>query len=146
MTMKISKALLFFAVLFFSNYTFADYKAVLKKAKQGDPKAQYSLAIMYQFGKGVPEDDRKAFKWTQLAAMQGYPKAQNNLGYMYDVGEGVAQNNMRAYVWKYFAAAQGELDAAEHRDDLAKQMSKQQLKEAKKMIRECKARSYKCCY
>ena len=146
MTMKISKALLFFAVLFFSNYTFADYKAVLKKAKQGDPKAQYSLAIMYQFGKGVPEDDRKAFKWTQLAAMQGYPKAQNNLGYMYDVGEGVAQNNMRAYVWKYFAAAQGELDAAEHRDDLAKQMSKQQLKEAKKMIRECKARIYKYCY
>jgi uncharacterized protein len=146
MTMKISKALIFFVVLFFSNYACADYKAVLKKAKQGDPKAQYSLAIMYQFGKGVPEDDRKAFKWTQLAAMQGYPKAQNNLGYMYDVGEGVAQNNMRAYVWKYFAAAQGELDAAEHRDDLAKQMSKQQLKEAKKMIRECKARSYKYCY
>jgi hypothetical protein len=144
--MKVVKALLFIVAVFFSSYVLADYKAVLKKAKQGDAKAQYSLAIMYQFGKGVHEDDKKAFKWTQLAAIQGYPKAQNNLGYMYDVGEGVAQNNMRAYLWKYLAAANGELDAAGHRDDLAKQMSKQQLKEAKKVIRECKARKYKNCY
>lgn len=145
MISKTAKAIVVILGLFYYSYASADYKSVLKKAKQGNVKAQYTLAIMYQFGKGVSEDDKKAFKWTRLAAMQGYPKAQNNLGYMYDVGEGVAQDNLKAYMWKYFAAAQGELDAAAHRDDLAKQMNKQQLIKAKKMVRECKARNYKRC-
>jgi TPR repeat protein len=124
---------------------FADYESILKKAKKGNAETQYALGTMYQLGKGVSENDNEAFKWTRLAAIQGYAKAQNNLGYMYDMGEGVAQDDMRAYMWKYLAAAQGELDAAEHRDEIASQMSKQELEVAQKMANDCKSRNYKGC-
>ncbi len=64
---------------------------------------------------------------------------------MYDLGEGVAQDNLQAYMWKYLAAAQGEIDTAEQRDELASRMTKEQLKKAQNMARDCKARNYKNC-
>ena len=117
----------------------------MKKARQGNAESEYTLGTLYELGEGVAEDDKEAFKWFSLAASQGYAKAQNNLGYMYDLGEGVAQDNIRAYMWKYLAAAQGDVDAAEQRDDLASRMTKEQLKKAQKMARDCKARNYKSC-
>jgi hypothetical protein len=139
------KILLLSVFLISPSNVFADYKSMLKKAEQGNAETQYALGAMYQLGKGVSENDNEAFKWTRLAAIQGYAKAQNNLGYMYDMGEGVAQDDMRAYMWKYLAAEQGELDAAEHRDEIASQMSKQQLERGQKMASDCKARNYKGC-
>jgi len=38
---------------------------------------------MYRNGKGVPEDDKEAVKWFQLAAEQGNAIAQYNLGVAY---------------------------------------------------------------
>ena len=125
---------------------FADYASILKQAKHGDAEAQYAIGTMFQLGKGVQEDDKAAFKWTRLSASQGNAKAQNNLGYMYDMGEGVDQNDMLAYMWKYLAADQGELDAVEHRDQLTRQMTKQQLEEAQKKANACKAKKYKDCH
>lgn len=37
-------------------------------AKQGDPAAQYQLALMYHTGRGVGKDDALAAKWALLAA------------------------------------------------------------------------------
>ena len=36
-------------------------------ALQSDPFAQASLAILYRFGKGVPQDNVQAYMWFQLA-------------------------------------------------------------------------------
>jgi hypothetical protein len=74
---------------------------------QGNAQAQNNLAVMYQFGKGVQENDQAAVKWYTLAAEQGDAHAQNNLGDMYKYGEGVKENDKTAVKWYSLAADQG---------------------------------------
>ena len=49
-------------------------------AEQGDSVAQYSLANMYDFGHGVPQDLAEAARWYRMAADRGHIYAQFNLG------------------------------------------------------------------
>ncbi len=49
-------------------------------AEQGMAAAQYNLALMYDNGEGVPENDAEAVKWYRKAADQGNAEAQSNLG------------------------------------------------------------------
>lgn len=80
-------------------------------AEQGDGNAQYSVAVMYDNGKGFTKDYEKAAKWYQKAAEQGHAKAQFNLGNMYEHGEGVTQDNAKALSWWVKAAEQGATKA-----------------------------------
>ena len=50
-----------------------------------------SGALLYNEGKGVPEDDTEAARWFRRAARLGNAYAQYNLGYIYAYGEGVAE-------------------------------------------------------
>ena len=47
------------------------------------------MGAMYDTGRGVAENNRKAIEWLNLAATQGYAHAQAYLGVMYVNGEGV---------------------------------------------------------
>src|SRR5215831_6386779 len=60
-------------------------------ADQGNADAQSRLGFMYQYGRGVPQDDASAASWYQKAADQGNAYAQNNLGIMYQNGRGVSR-------------------------------------------------------
>ena len=44
---------------------------------QGDQMAQNNLGIIFDKGQGVPENDREAVRWYQMAADQGNASAQN---------------------------------------------------------------------
>jgi uncharacterized protein YecT (DUF1311 family) len=81
----------------------SDFAAALREwiplAKQGHASAQYNLGLMYDNGRGVPEDDKTAVKWYRLAAEQGDAFAQRNLGRMYAYGQGVPQDAMTAAKW-----------------------------------------------
>ena len=47
-----------------------DARAVLwwrKAAEQGDPMSQSNLGVMYQSGRGVPQDFAEAYFWLDLA-------------------------------------------------------------------------------
>ena len=55
------------------------YQLILPLAKKGFSKAQYSLGVMYEKGKGVNKDSEKAKKWFQFAANQGLAKAQKKI-------------------------------------------------------------------
>ena len=59
---------------------------------------------MYQQGRGVKRDPRKAFLLCRKAAEAGYATAQHNLGLMYANGEGVARDYVSAYAWWELAA------------------------------------------
>ena len=52
-----------------------DFKTALAEwtplAEQGGSDAQYNLGIMYDSGRGVPENDKTAVKWYTKAAEQG---------------------------------------------------------------------------
>ena len=92
-------------------YDSGDYTTALREwkplAKQGDANAQYNLGVMYDQGRGVPENDKTAVKWYKRSAKQGYDKSQFNLGVMYEKGLGVPQHYKTAVKWYRLAAEQG---------------------------------------
>ena len=119
------------------DYTTA-YKEFKVLAERGKSEAQYYLGIMYEYGRGVPEDDTEAVKWYRKAAEQGNRFAQLSLGIMYDFGTGVPQDYVMAHMWLNLAAAQGSSGARTVRDKLAQQMTSAQIAEAQRLARESK--------
>ena len=106
-------------------------------AEQGVAPAQFYLGLSYE--KGVRQDVARAAKWYRKAAEQGYAEAQFNLGNMYQKGRGVPQDYVLAHMWFNLDAAQGNKGSAGLRDDLARDMTLDQIAEAQRMAREWKA-------
>lgn len=77
-----------------------------KAAKQGYPKAQHNLALLYEDGRGVTQSYTEAAKWYAKAAKAGFSEAQNNLAVLYIMGNGVKQD--RAQAEKLLTAAVGQ--------------------------------------
>ena len=88
-----------------------DFKTLIKivtpEAENGDPDFQNILGYAYANGKGVPQDDAEAAKWSRLAAEQKNDGAQYNLGVLYNEGRGVPQDYAEAAKWYRLAADQG---------------------------------------
>ncbi|HET8726914.1 MAG TPA: hypothetical protein VFO41_05330 [Alphaproteobacteria bacterium] len=57
-------------------------------AQEGDPEAQYTVALILGKGLGMPADPARAADWLQKAADQGYAPAQARLGLVYYNGQG----------------------------------------------------------
>jgi hypothetical protein len=121
-------------------YLRGDYATALRLwrplAEQGDADAQARLGLLYDLGKGVPQDDAEAVKWYRKAADQGLAPAQFNLGLMYDNGQGVPQDYVQAHMWYNLAAAKGNQTARKNRDIVAKKMTPAQIAEAQRLARE----------
>mgnify|MGYP001960971729 CR=1 FL=1 len=114
-------------------------------AEQGNARAQYNLGVMYEKGKGVPQNHNTAVKWYRLSAEQGDVFAQHNLGVGYYKGTGVKQDYVYAHMWGNIAAFNGDDFGAKLRDFVAKKMTPSQLKSAQKLARECVRKKYKKC-
>jgi S1-C subfamily serine protease len=80
-------------------------------ADQGDTNAQLNVGLMYDVGKGVPEDPARAVSWYQQSAERGHAAAQFNLGLMYASGRGIQQDAGQARFWLAQAAGQGLQEA-----------------------------------
>lgn len=78
-----------------------------RMAEQGQAAAQYNLGIMYEYGRGVRQNDVEAARWYRKASVQGVSVAQYKLGIMYDNGWGVPQSDTEAVRWYNNAAEQG---------------------------------------
>ncbi len=107
-----------------------------KAAKQGVVGSQYRLGLIYDNGDGVLQDYKQAFHWYTKAAEQGEIRAQNNLGLMYGEGKGVPKDYIKAHMLYNIASANGHPDAKINRDKIAKEMTPEQLAEARKLARE----------
>jgi TPR repeat protein len=114
-------------------------------AKQGNSGAMLFLASLLVQGKGVTQNYTEAVRLLKLTAAQGLGDAQWFLGGMYQRGQGVAKDNVRAHMWFNLSAAQGDKDASRLRDNVAKEMTPQQIAQAQKLAKECQARNYKNC-
>ena len=97
-----------------------------------------NLGILYDYGRGVPQDFKKAVYWYRLSANQGNDLAQRQLGLLYERGDGVQQDYVEAYMRYSLGAANGATRGATLRDALAKQMTPDQIAEAHKRAREWK--------
>jgi TPR repeat protein len=114
-----------------------------RAADQGNATAQFFLGTMYDEGRGVPQDYHESTRWYQRAAEQGDGQAQYNLGLAFARGEGVEQNLVKAHMWFNLSAsrlneAPRRLAATKSRDQVAGEMSSEQLAEAQKLARDWK--------
>ncbi len=118
-------------------------KKWLPAAQQWDPEAQYQVGKTYCCGYQPPFDIHAAIAWYCRAALQGHRNAQFELGRVYahhleaydqskalNVGKDIAQ----AVVWYALAAAQGHEEAALRRDELARDMTTDEVAGAKQRM------------
>jgi TPR repeat protein len=101
----------FFALLITSSLAFAISADLVKRAKDGDDKAQFALASAYHLGDGVEKDDRLAFYWYRQVAIKGYANAQFNIANSYYHGIGVEKDTKKAIIWYEKAAKQNNTKA-----------------------------------
>ncbi|VAW97819.1 hypothetical protein MNBD_GAMMA20-822 [hydrothermal vent metagenome] len=83
------------------------FHAELAKAEQGNAKAQYAIGEMYEKGRGVEKDPRRAFSWYSKATQQGNIKAEYKLGMAYLNGTGIRENYRKAHDWLSKSSNQG---------------------------------------
>jgi TPR repeat protein len=72
-----------------------------------------NVGVRYLLGRGVDQDDKKAFYYFNKAALQGDVLAQNEVAYLYAAGKGTAKNNGLAFSW-YKKAAEQNLASAQY--------------------------------
>lgn len=121
---------------------FALYAAA---AKSGNTSAQFRLGVLYDLGRGVPENDAVAARWYKKAAEKGRFHAQYNLGLLYANGEGITRDYKAAYVWWSLAKTQGYDEAGSQLERLIPLMESQQLAEAQAIAGKCWESDYKDC-
>ena len=84
-------------------------------AKAGDARAQYSLAVMYFYGRGLPEDEKLALEWARKSAEQGNLDAMFFVGNIYIFGDKVPaitdDPDLEAAKWFFEAASRGHAEA-----------------------------------
>ena len=92
-------------------YRIKNYTTAIREwtplARAGDAQSQNSLGFMYEAGRGVEKDLKKASEWYRRAAEQGHVRAQMKLGELYEAGRGYAE----AGKWYLKAAEQGQARA-----------------------------------
>lgn len=118
----------------------AEIAIIRPLAEKGYPFAQFNLGVLYDEGKGMPEDNAKAMEWYLKAAEQGFSQAQVNLGIMYEQGEGTPADPVQAYFWYALAESQGDSLAPQGKRDIAKKMTSVQLEAAERKVKEYQAK------
>ena len=99
-------------------YERGDYKAAYEEwlpvALSDDAEAQYSIGVLYYFGKGFPKDFYMAQLWFRKAVAQGHAESQYNLAFMMEHGEGPVGSEHQI-VELYRKAAKQGLDVAQYK-------------------------------
>ncbi|MDQ0318871.1 localization factor PodJL [Pararhizobium capsulatum DSM 1112] len=103
----------------------------LSAAEKGNASAMHNLAVILANGGDTPPDFAEAGKWFGKAAELGLRDSQFNLAILYARGNGLKQDLAESYKWFAVAAKGGDTDAAQKREDVAKAMKPEQLKDAK---------------
>jgi TPR repeat protein len=80
-------------------------------ADEGNSKAQYWLADIYENGIGVKPDTARALTLLQKSAAQGFVPAQRHLGEVYLRGNEMLQDFGKAHLWLHKAATAGDAEA-----------------------------------
>lgn len=88
-----------------------DFAETKRQAQNGDMRAQFHLAMLYDFGRGTAKDEAEAARWCRKAAEQGLAEAQFTLGQTLRLGEAVVPDLKEAFAWYMKSALQGNPDA-----------------------------------
>ena len=107
-----------------------------ESAKNGNSDAQLKLGWWLMKGGDVVKQDQAAgMNWLLMAANQGEPQAQYEVGLGYWKGRGVKADPIAAYMWLDLCSGEPGFDnAANYRDEIAKAMTPDQVKQAQLMV------------
>jgi TPR repeat protein len=95
------------------------FEGHLRLAEQGYALAECQVGYFYYEGLGVEKDARKAFYWTERAALHGDRDAQCNLAVLFYLnGVAVEKDFEKAKEWLLKAALQGNDYAIERCNEL----------------------------
>lgn len=103
-------------------------------ADSGDLQAQFEMGELYYKGERVERNIDTALEWFEQASLQGHPGAQYRLGLMHYQGEGVERNLPQAYIILKMAAVNGQDEAMDASDQIALQMSQEELAAATNVL------------
>lgn len=87
------------------------YKTLLPLARKKDARAMYLVGVMYETGRGVPQDDPTAAGWLEAAARGGNASAQYALARMTIEGRGVEKSRDKGVALLRAAAEQGHKES-----------------------------------
>ena len=119
-------------------------KLWLPLAEGGDRIAQASLALLYQTGRGVTQDYKKANELLSASAMQGYPFAFTGLGNSFHDGLGVKKDIKIAMVW-FLLAMDYDPSAKAMANMIGAELPKSALRDVQRKVNECQNSSYQNC-
>lgn len=88
---------------------------LLPLAEAGDAIAQQRLGVLYFYGRGVPEDEKKALDWARKSAAQGNADAMFLAGNIYVFGNDIPSDtddpDLEAAKWFFEAASRNHAEA-----------------------------------
>jgi localization factor PodJL len=105
-----------------------------RAAAQGNVEAMHNLAVLLSDGGGGSPDKAAARRWFLAAANHGITDSQYNLGVIYALGIGVERDYGQSYTWFAIAAGGGDEDAASRRDQVAANLSPDELAKARATV------------
>jgi TPR repeat protein len=79
-----------------------------RAAEESYAPAQTSLGLLYEDGRGVPQDPVTAMRWYRLAAIQSYPPADTAIGLLHLEGQGTRRDEREAARWFRQSADRGD--------------------------------------
>ena len=82
-----------------------------RAAAQGNPRAQFDLAVMYLQGEGVVKNERVAFNYFHKAARKNHVEAKFQMGLSFAQGRGVKRQTQLARYWFKLAVKAGHPQA-----------------------------------
>ena len=107
------KLIFIFSISLFTQLSAINIEQIKNMACSGNLYAQYDLGIRYKYGKDVPQNLHKAFKWLHKSALKGHRLSQYEFALMFHYGQGVRQSSELARLWFTRAAKRGHLQAQE---------------------------------
>lgn len=82
-----------------------------RAARAGHVDAMTELALCYELGCGVAQNDERAVDWYRRAAERGHITAKYAVGEAFEEARGVPQSDAEACLWYYKAAVEGDEDS-----------------------------------
>ena len=118
------------------------HQEFLAPAREGEARAQFSLALLYLRGQGVARDTAVAMRWLRMAANRGDGEARLVLGDLYMRGPPL-RDYVKSYMWLTLALAnlRGPKRNIAHRlrKHVAARMTPERIARAKKLARDWRA-------
>ncbi|WDR02621.1 SEL1-like repeat protein [Devosia algicola] len=100
-----------------------------RSAEAGNRMAMHNLAALYASGQLGDQKFDMAAEWFERAANRDMIDSQFNLGMLHARGLGVKQDLKASYKWFSLAARNGDADAIKARDDIARSLEADAVKE-----------------